>query len=47
MRILARFNDGKDFKRSYMGLVEGYETEEEIMENRIKVRQYLRELIVN
>lgn len=26
MRILARFNDGKDFKKAYLGMVEDYET---------------------
>lgn len=47
MRLLARFNDGRDFKKAYMGIVEGYETEAEIMQNRIKLRRYLRELANN
>jgi disulfide oxidoreductase YuzD len=47
MRILARFKDGKDFKSQYMNIVEDYEKEEEIMMNRIKLRKYLRELVVN
>lgn len=47
MRILARFADGKDFKKSYMAIVGGYETQAEIMPNRIKLRKYLRELVVN
>ena len=47
MRILARFADGKEFKKAYMGIVEDFETKEEIMSNRIKVRKYLRELVIN
>lgn len=47
MRLLARFNDGKEFKKAYMGIVETYETEKEVMENRIKLRKYLRELSAN
>lgn len=54
MRILARFGtagqvlEPKDFKEKYMQLVEGgYETEEELMRNRIRIRRYLRELIIN
>ena len=47
MRVLARFTDGKDFKRAYMGVVEGFETQAEVMLNRIKLRKYLRELVVN
>jgi hypothetical protein len=47
MRILARFDDGKEFKRAYMGIVEGFETPDEVMINRIKLRKYLRELVIN
>lgn len=47
MRILARFNDGKEFKHAYMAKVEDFETEQEILPNRIKLRKYLRELVVN
>lgn len=47
MRILARFNDGKDFKKSYMQIVSDFETEDSLMMNRIILRKYLRELMVN
>ena len=47
MRLLARFTDPKDFKRKYMKIVEDFETESEVMSNRIKLRKYLRELVVN
>jgi hypothetical protein len=47
MRILARFNDGRNFKQAYMGIVDDYEKEDEIMSNRLKLRRYLRELIIN
>jgi hypothetical protein len=47
MRILARFNDGKDFKKAYMQIVDDFETPDELMMNRIKLRKYLRELVVN
>lgn len=47
MRILARFSDGKDFKRAYMSVVDAYEKPGEIIENRIKMRRYLRELVIN
>ena len=30
-----------------MGIVEPYESESDIMDNRIKLRKYLRELIIN
>jgi len=47
LRILARFMDGKDFKQKYMDIVDGYEKEEEIVRNRLALRRYLRELVVN
>lgn len=47
MRILTRFADGKEFKQSYMKIVEEYETDKTLMTNRIVMRKYLRELIVN
>lgn len=47
MRILARYRDGKDFKKAYMSIVDDYETEDEIIFNRIKLRKYLRELVAN
>lgn len=47
MRVLARFNDGKDFKKAYMQIVEDFEKTDEIMPNRIRLRKYLRELVVN
>lgn len=47
MRILARFGDDKDFKSRYMRVVEDFEKEEDVMNNRIKLRKYLRELVVN
>ena len=47
MRILARFVDGKEFKKAYMQRVDDFESEEEIMMNRIILRKYLRELVVN
>ncbi len=47
MRILARFKDAKDFKKRYMNIVEDFEKEQDIMPNRIKLRKYLRELVIN
>ena len=47
LRILARFGTDDDYKTRYMEIVEGYETEEEIMRNRIRIRRYLRELMIN
>mmetsp|Transcript_6064 Transcript_6064/g.5482 ORF Transcript_6064/g.5482 Transcript_6064/m.5482 type:complete len:116 (+) Transcript_6064:2135-2482(+) len=47
MRILIRFKDGKEFKNSYMEIVDEYEKPEEIMKHRLAVRRYLRELVVN
>jgi hypothetical protein len=52
MRLLARFgNSGTlephEFKAKYMELVEGFETETDVMRNRIRIRMYLRELVVN
>lgn len=47
MRILARFNDGRNFKSNYMRIVEDFEKPEELMLNRLKLRKYLRELVVN
>lgn len=47
MRLLARFGPDADYKQRYMQLAEGFETEEELMPNRIRLRRYLRELVVN
>ena len=47
MRLLARFGTDEDYKTRYMQRVEGFETEEEVMGNRIKLRRYLRELSIN
>jgi len=47
MRLLARFGTDEDYKIRYMQVVEGFETEEQIMHNRIRLRRYLRELMIN
>jgi len=49
IRLLARVRglDALDMKKNYMSRVEDYETEEEVMVNRIKLRKYLRELTLN
>lgn len=47
MRLLARFGTDADYKMRYMQIVEGYETEEEIVSNRVRLRRYLRELMIN
>ena len=49
MRILIRFKGGtaQEVKYAYMQRVEDYETENEVMFNRIKLRRYLRELLLN
>ena len=47
MRLLARFGVDEDYKTRYMQIAEGFETEEELMGNRIKLRRYLRELVIN
>ena len=44
---MARLNEGNDFKKSYMAPVPEYEQEDEVMQNRIHLRKYLRELFVN
>lgn len=49
IRILVRFKslDPLEVKRSYMQRVEDYETEEEVIPNRLRLRKYLRELMLN
>ena len=49
MRILARFQGGnlQQLKYTYMTIVEDFEKPEEVMTNRLKLRRYLRELILN
>jgi hypothetical protein len=47
MRILARFGTDQDYKARYMQLVEGFESEEQIIRNRVRLRRYLRELMIN
>lgn len=49
IRLLARVRglEALDMKKNYMTRVEDYETEEEVMLNRIKLRKYLRELTLN
>ena len=47
MRLLARFGTDEDYKIRYMSIVEGFEREEQIMPNRIRLRRYLRELMIN
>lgn len=49
MRILARFQGGtqQQLKYTYMQIVEDFEKPEEVMTNRLKLRRYLRELILN
>ncbi len=47
MRILARFGTDQDYKTRYMQLVEGFEREDQIIRNRVRLRRYLRELMIN
>ena len=47
LRIVNRAREGQPFKQAYMGLISEQETVEEIMENRLKFRFYLRDLYVN
>ena len=49
LRILTRFKGGtaKEIKESYMLRVEDFETEDEVMKNRLKLRKYLKELLLN
>jgi len=49
MRILARFKGGtpQEIKETYMQRVEDFETDAEVMGNRLKLRRYLRELLLN
>lgn len=47
LRLLARFGTDEDYKIRYMSIVEGFESEEQIMPNRIRLRRYLRELMIN
>ena len=39
--------DPLEMKKSYMQRVEDYETEEEVILNRLRLRKYLRELMLN
>lgn len=49
LRILARLKSepDKEYKVSYMERVEGFETEAEVMPNRLKLRRYLKEFLLN
>lgn len=49
MRILARYQGGtpSDIKQRYMQRVDEFESKEEIIPNRLKLRKYLRELASN
>jgi hypothetical protein len=47
MRIMARVKEGKKIKTAYCEIVEGLETEKELMRNRIYMRKYLREFAFN
>jgi hypothetical protein len=49
MRILVRFKGGtaQEVKMAYMDRVEDFEKEEEVMINRLRLRKYLRELLLN
>ena len=49
MRILARYKGGTpiEVKQSYMQRVDDFESEEEVILNRLKLRKYLRELQLN
>ena len=49
LRILGRFKGGsaKEIKECYMQIVEDFETPDEIMKNRLKLRKYLKELLLN
>ena len=49
IRILVRFKslDPEEMKKSYMLRVEDFETEQEVVPNRLRLRKYLRELMLN
>lgn len=49
MRILSRVRTSapQDIKFAYMSRVEDFETPEEVMPNRLILRRYLRELMLN
>jgi hypothetical protein len=49
MRILARYRGGSlaEIKAQYMERVEDFESEEEVLPNRLTLRKYLRELVGN
>lgn len=49
MRILIRFKGGtaQEVKMAYMQRVEDFETDSDVMFNRLKLRRYLRELLMN
>ena len=47
MRLLARFGTDQDYKTRYMQIAEGFETEDQIIRNRVRLRRYLRELMIN
>ena len=49
MRIVSRLRGGSpdQIRANYMEIVPEYETPEEVMINRLKLRRYLKELIQN
>ena len=49
MRLLVRYTGESidDFKKVYLGIVEKFEKPEEVMLNRLRLRKYLREFILN
>lgn len=49
MRVLIRFKGGtaQEVKMAYMQRVEDFEKESEVMPNRLRLRRYLRELLLN
>ncbi|CDW76123.1 set domain protein [Stylonychia lemnae] len=46
-KVLSRLQNGSSFKQTYLQRVEGYETDNQIIYNRLRLRKYLRELIIN
>jgi hypothetical protein len=49
MRILVRYSGESidEFKKVYLGIVEKFEKPEEVIRNRLRLRRYLREFILN
>ena len=47
IRVVIRLKSSKDHKTDIFKSVPAYETEEEVLENRLKLRYYIRDILRN